>query len=99
MTDATDRRGSGHDSASTSLLIRAKSGYQTAWERLVRLYAPLVYSWCRRASLAPEDARDVGQDVMAAAAQGITRFRRDPETGSFGAWLRGITRKKVGDYF
>ena len=36
---------------SPSLLLRVQGNDQDAWTRLVNLYAPLVYHWCRRAGL------------------------------------------------
>jgi RNA polymerase sigma-70 factor (ECF subfamily) len=70
-----------------------------AWERLVDLYAPLVYHWCRRARLGPEDAADVFQDVFRAVALHLAGFRRDRPGDSFRGWLRAITRNKIRDHF
>ena len=52
--------------ANTSLLVRAGNDEQAAWDRLVKLYAPLVYSWCRAAGLQPADVADVAQEDEAA---------------------------------
>lgn len=68
-----------------------------AWERLVGLYGPLVYHWCRRAGLQPADSRDVGQEVFRAVMRGIAQFRRDREGDTFRGWLRAITRHKISD--
>jgi RNA polymerase sigma-70 factor (ECF subfamily) len=70
----------------------------SAWNRLVDLYAPLVYHWCRQARFGPEDTADVFQDVFAAVAQHIGRFRHDRAGGSFRGWLRTITRAKIIDH-
>lgn len=65
-----------HDSAGTSpsLLARIRVADQFAWARLVNVYTPLVYAWCRRAGLAAEDAADVMQDVWAAMSVAVPRF-------------------------
>ena len=63
MTDG-DVINSGGTKTSTSLLRRASSGEGEAWQRLVSLYAPVVYRWCRQWGLQPADAENVGQEVF-----------------------------------
>jgi RNA polymerase sigma-70 factor (ECF subfamily) len=84
---------------SPSLLLRVQASQAGAWERLVDLYAPLVYHWCRRARLSAEDAADVFQEVFRAVARHIGGFRRDRAGDSFRGWLRTITRNKIRDHF
>jgi RNA polymerase sigma factor (sigma-70 family) len=84
---------------SPSLLLRVQANQAGAWERLVDLYAPLVYHWCRRARLGPEDAADVFQEVFRAVALHVGGFRRDRAGDSFRGWLRTITRNKIHDHF
>jgi RNA polymerase sigma-70 factor (ECF subfamily) len=88
-------------SATTSrgLLERVKVDDEAAWYRLVDLYAPLVYRWCRRCDLAEQDAADVFQDVFQAVASHIAGFHKDKEGDTFRGWLRTITRNKVRDHF
>ncbi len=86
-------------STSTSLLGRAKAGEGQAWHRLVDLYTPLIYEWCRRQGLQAEDASDVGQEVFVAVARSIDGFRRDRPNDSFRGWLWTITRNKIRDHF
>jgi RNA polymerase sigma-70 factor (ECF subfamily) len=84
---------------SPSLLERAKADDAAAWDRLVGLYAPLVYRWCRRADLPEQEIADVFQDVFHAVATHIATFRREGSQDTFRGWLRVITRNKVGDHF
>lgn len=84
---------------SLSLLERVKVRDPEAWQRLVRLYGPLVYQWCRRWQLAPEDAADISQDVFQAVSLHVAGFRRDSAAHSFRAWLWTITRNKMRDHF
>ncbi len=86
-------------STSISLLQRAKSDDQEAWQRLVRLYGPLVYGWCRRAGLSEDDVADVFQEVFRAVAGGLQKFSPRTESGSFRGWLRTITRSKLATFF
>ena len=80
---------------SPSLLLRVQANDQAAWSKLVDLYAPLVYHWCRRAELSPEDTADVFQETFRAVARHIGTFERE----SFRGWLRTITQNKIRDLF
>lgn len=84
---------------SPSLLTRVKADDAVAWDRLVGLYAPLVYHWCRRADLPEQEIADVFQDVFQAVAAHIGAFRREAASDTFRGWLRAITRNKVRDHF
>jgi len=86
-------------STSTSLLEGLKLRDANAWERMVALYYPLIFGWCRRGQIESQAIPDVCQEVFAAVAGGIEKFRRDRETDSFHGWLRAVTRNKVGDYW
>jgi RNA polymerase sigma-70 factor (ECF subfamily) len=86
-------------STSSSLLERVRARDAAAWERLVDLYTPLVYRWCRQAGLSPDDAADVVQEVLVSVARSIDDFRGAGPSGSFRAWLRGITRHRLLDLF
>jgi RNA polymerase sigma-70 factor, ECF subfamily len=70
-----------------------------AWERLVDVYAPLVYRWCRRAGVRADDAPDVVQEVFLAVATHIDQFHRDQPGDTFHGWLWTITRHKTQDFF
>lgn len=82
-----------------SLLLRLQRDEQSAWERLVTLYTPLVIRWCRQGGLQAADCADVGQEVFQSVARRIRDFRRDRPGDTFRGWLRTITRNKVRDYY
>lgn len=84
---------------SRSLLERAKADDAAAWDRLVSLYAPLVFHWCRRWNLQDEDVADIFQEVFQAVVAHIAGFRKEKPGDTFRGWLRTITRNKVRDYF
>jgi RNA polymerase sigma-70 factor, ECF subfamily len=84
---------------SRSLLERARAADADAWDRLVSLYGPLVFQWCRRWDLQDQDVADVFQDVFQAVATHIAEFRKERPGDSFRGWLRTITRNKVLDHF
>jgi RNA polymerase sigma-70 factor, ECF subfamily len=81
----------------SSLLGRLRAGNQDAWRDLVDLYGPLIYGWCRRLGLSPEDARDVGQEVFRAIAAGLPKYRQGQPDSTFRGWVWTIMRNKVRD--
>ncbi len=83
---------------STSLLDRVKAKDPDAWEKLVTLYGPVIYGWCRRWGVQPDDAMDVAQEVFRAVAGAIEGFRRDYPGASFRGWLWTIARNEVCNY-
>ena len=83
---------------SLSLLERARAWDQDAWDRLVTLYAPLIYDWCLKAHLQPADAEDIGQKVFEAVLRKLREFRRDRPGDTFRGWLHRITLNKIHDF-
>jgi RNA polymerase sigma-70 factor (ECF subfamily) len=85
-------------STSHSLIWKLKQRHEGAWERMVVLYTPLVYHWCRRSQLTPEESEDVTQDVFRTVSESIDRFRRDRESDTFRGWLRTVFKSRVVDH-
>ena len=83
---------------SLSLVMRVMENDPLAWERLVRLYSPLVYFWCRKSGLQEHDLHDVFQDVFHTLARNIKKFR-PIENGTFRGWLRTLARNQLNDHF
>jgi RNA polymerase sigma-70 factor (ECF subfamily) len=90
--------GSNGGSTSRSLLAEARLADPEAWERLSKLYAPLAAFWCRRWGVADQDVVDVLQEVFAAVAGHLDRFRKERPGDTFRGWLLTITRNKTNDY-
>jgi RNA polymerase sigma-70 factor (ECF subfamily) len=80
------------------LLEQVKCRDTAAWQRLVHLFSPLVYRWCRQAGLQEADAADVGQEVFKSVFGAIDSFRHDRDGDTLGGWLRTITANKVRDF-
>jgi RNA polymerase sigma-70 factor (ECF subfamily) len=92
----------GHDageSVSAGFLDRLRAQEAAAWQRLLHLYGPTVYGWCRQAGVAPQDAADVQQEVFQAVARSVADFRRQRPGDSFRGWLWTITHNKVRDHW
>jgi RNA polymerase sigma-70 factor, ECF subfamily len=86
-------------SISSTLLDQLRTRRPEAWQRVVQLYGPVSYRWCRRANLSAEDAADVVQDVFSAVLTHLPSFRRDRPQDSFSGWLATITRNKVRELY
>ena len=69
-------------------------GSHDALEHAFRRWGGLVHGLARRA-VGPDDAEDVTQQVFVSAWRGRDTY--DPEAGPLGAWLVGITRRRVAD--
>jgi len=76
----------------------AKAQDAEAWRRLVDLYGPLIYAWCRSEGLEGAEAADVVQDVFISVLDSLPAFHAQPGKGSFRAWLRTVTRRRIADY-
>ena len=75
----------------TDLVARARNGDELAWDALVELYAPLIWSVCRRYRLTRADAEDVAQVVWLYLAGQLGRIR---EPAAIPAWLVTTTRRE-----
>lgn len=79
------------DSLVTSLVTRAASGDQGAWDDIVERYAPLVWSICRRSQLDRRDIDDVGQSVWLLLVEKIGTLR---EPAALPGWLVTTTHRE-----
>jgi RNA polymerase sigma-70 factor (ECF subfamily) len=85
---------------SLTLLDLARHGdAPSGWDRLVRLYEPVIRSWLRHCGLQPADVDDVCQDVLQRLSQSLQAFRHGGVPGSFRSWLRSMTMHAMSDYW
>ncbi|HEV3345397.1 MAG TPA: sigma-70 family RNA polymerase sigma factor [Pirellulales bacterium] len=84
---------------SATLIGRVKGDDPAAWDRLVKLYGPLVEQWCRRWGLQSHDVADVVQEVFKSVSAHVGEFRKQRSHDTFRGWLRVIVRHKVVDHF
>lgn len=87
------------DATSMSLLQRARSNDQDAWEQIVHLYGPLVHRWCKRVGMRDEDIADVFQETFRSVSSHLDGFTPAKAVGSFRSWLRSIVRTKIADHY
>ncbi len=86
------------DSTSVSLLRRLqKPNEETAWQRFVELYAPLIFHWGRGQGLNATDAADLVQEVMTILIAKLPEFSYDPSK-RFRGWLKTVTTNAARNY-
>lgn len=101
LTDDSDKQDRGPELPSTitsSLLQGVRELDHGAWERMVNLYYPMLYGWCRRSGLQPDDAADVCQNVLRSVATSLHNFRREQTGDTFRGWLRRITQRRIIEF-
>lgn len=80
------------DETSLSLLDRLRSHpSDSTWRKMVDLYTPLIRGWLRRFNMSQADVDDIVQEVLSVVFRKLPDFERNPQVGSFRAWLRTIT--------
>lgn len=87
------------ESLSSCVLGQIKAKDPHAWERMVKLYGPMIYRWARRAGLQSADSADVVQEVFRAVALYIAEFEAERTAEGFRAWLWTITKNTLTDHF
>lgn len=86
------------DATSPTLLLAIRNGDDAAWQRLVRIYGPLIFGWCRRVGLQESDALDVSQDTLMGVNKSLDRFVGGKAPGLFRGWLWALTKNKIADH-
>jgi RNA polymerase sigma factor (sigma-70 family) len=88
------------DHTSLSLLTKLRQqGNQEAWNRLVKLYSPLLKQWLRGFEVQEADADDLVQDVLAVVVKELPNFQHAEQAGAFRAWLRKVLVNRVRNFW
>jgi RNA polymerase sigma-70 factor (ECF subfamily) len=88
------------DETSLSLLDRAqREADPEAWDRLVRLYAPLMKRWLLRYQVQDSDVDDLVQDVLAVVLRELPKFQHNRQPGAFRSWLRTILVYRLREFW
>jgi RNA polymerase sigma-70 factor (ECF subfamily) len=85
---------------SSSLIDRLREpSNETAWERMVDVYTPLIRGWLKRYAVQDQDVEDLLQEVLAIVVRKMPEFRQQPQIGAFRRWLRNITVNCLRDFW
>ncbi|WIV12865.1 RNA polymerase sigma factor [Proteiniborus sp. MB09-C3] len=71
-------------------------GNTVAFEELMNPYIKILYNYILSNISSTEDIKDILQETMLAAWQGLKGFKRN---SSFKTWVIGITRRKIADFY
>ncbi len=83
-----------------SLLNRLKRADDDAsWREFSDIYGNLILGFALKAGLTEDEAQEVVQETLIAAARHVPEFRYDPKTCSFKTWLLNLSRWRVQDQF
>lgn len=85
------------DHVDADIEARFRAGDERALADAYARWSGIVHSLARRALGVDADAQDVTQQVFISAWKGRDTF--DPAKGPLGAWLVGITRRRIADAF
>src|SRR6516165_11022487 len=77
------------DPSDDALLAGVRAGDEQALAKLLERYAPAVFRFGAKMCRDPEDAKDVMQDTLLAAARGLREFRGG---AALSTWLFTIAR-------
>ena len=99
MARDTISEASSKSDSGLSLAMRLQAGSQDAWADFVRLFGPLVDTWCRAAGVPKCSIPDVAQAVFLTAFRKVATFDATQQNASFRGWLWAVTRSRVADYF
>jgi RNA polymerase sigma-70 factor, ECF subfamily len=70
-----------------------------SWQRLTKLYLPLVRRNLQRHGLPQADVEDLAQEVMLAIVRAMPEFEHCGRAGAFRTWLRTVTLHRLRGYW
>ena len=82
-----------------SLLLRAQTGEENAWQDLMGRYRPLIIGWLNRQGVPARDLEDLSQDVLLSVVKHLPAFQHSGHRGAFRSWLRIIVCNRTTDYW
>src|SRR6516225_7432867 len=87
------------DETRQSLLLRARTGEESAWRDLTDLYRPLIIGWLNRQGVPARDLEDLSQDILLTVVKHLPTFQHSGRRGAFRSWLRTIVCSRTTDYW
>src|SRR5262252_688095 len=87
------------DQTRQSLLLRARTGEESAWKDLTDLYRPLIIGWLNRRGVPARDLEDLSQDILLSVVKHLPAFEHSGHRGAFRSWLRTIICSRTTDYW
>ena len=76
-----------------------KAGDSETWDRLVKIYSPLLNAWLRKYDVQSSDAEDLVQDVLLVVSKELPAFQHNGRPGAFRAWLRSMLVNRLRNFW
>jgi RNA polymerase sigma factor (sigma-70 family) len=70
-----------------------------AWTEFHSAYRSVIFGWCLRRGLSPDDAEDLTQDVLLKLFLQLPQYRHDPARGQFRSWLKTVVNNTLTDFW
>jgi RNA polymerase sigma-70 factor (ECF subfamily) len=70
-----------------------------SWNRLARIYSPLLRNWLDRYAIQASDADDLVQEVLSTVSRELPHFEHSGRPGAFRSWLRTILVHRLHDFW
>jgi RNA polymerase sigma-70 factor (ECF subfamily) len=70
-----------------------------SWDRLTKIYAPLIRVWLRKYDVQDSDADDLVQEVLLAVAKDLDKFEHGGQPGAFRGWLKAILVNRLRKFW
>jgi RNA polymerase sigma-70 factor (ECF subfamily) len=84
----------------SSLIRRVKDTEdRQSWQEFYAIYSKLILRFAIKAGLNEDEAREVVQETLIAAAKHLPEFRYTPKVCSFKTWLLNLSNWRVQDQF
>ncbi|MGJ8725706.1 MAG: RNA polymerase sigma factor [Roseibacillus sp.] len=87
------------DTSATLLLRLRDKADQASWNEFVEIYTPLLFAYCQKRAIAPQDSADIVQNVFLSVSKALKTFQYDPAKGRFKAWLFTVLRNAINGHF
>ena len=82
-------------SISSTMLAGVKFRRREAWDRLVDVWGPVIYGWCRKHDVQPVDAEDIVQEAFSRLSRSLHRIRSRDKAAPY---LRSIVLNLARDH-
>ena len=79
--------------------LREDNQRDEAWAVFHVRYRDVIFGWCLRRGLLPDDAEDLTQDVLLKLFQQLPKYRHDPEQRQFRGWLKVVVNNTLIDFW
>lgn len=86
------------DATPLSLLEGMRNHDESAWQRMVEIWTPLILGYCIRRGFSSDDADDITQNALVKVYVGLPGFQRDGIGNRLRYWVMTIVRNEISTF-